>query len=190
MPPRNPDAVVAELSANLSEKRLKHILGVRDTMAELALRHHLDPEEAEWAALLHDLAKGMSVEEQLAFCERHGIPLTEEDRLQPSVLHAYVGAELARERYGASETVCSAIRAHTTGWIPMSSLDMALYVADFCEPSRPFPEAAEVRRIAQENLKKATIATMTYKLLHLLERGSPIHPRTVLARNALLSGQG
>lgn len=187
MPPKNPDAIVSELSANLSEKRLKHILGVRDTLAELALRHHLDLKEAELAALLHDLAKGMSFEEQLAFCERYGIPLTEDDRRQPGVLHAYVGAELARERYGASEAVCSAIRAHTTGWVPMSSLDMALYVADFCEPSRPFPEAAEVRRMAQENLKKATIATMSYKLLHLLERGSLIHPRTVIARNVLLS---
>jgi predicted HD superfamily hydrolase involved in NAD metabolism len=181
------DGILEELGASLSPKRLKHVLGVRDTVVEIALRHSLDAREAELAALLHDAAKGMTVEELLALCERYGVPLTDDDRNQPSVLHAYVGAELARERYGAPESVCSAIRAHTTGWSPMSPLDMALYIADFSEPSRPYPEAAEVRRMAQDDLEGATVATMTHKLLRLLEHGALIHPRTVVARNALLS---
>jgi len=180
------ETILEDLATNLTPKRLKHVIGVRDTAVEIALRHGLDVGEAELAALLHDIAKGMSLEEQRAFCEQRRIPLTSDDSNQPSVLHAYVGAELARERYGASSAVCSAIRAHTTGWVPMSPLDMALYVADFCEPSRPYPEAAEVRRMALEDLTAATLATMTHKLRVLLERGAPIHPRTVVARNALL----
>lgn len=183
------DAILADLNESLTPTRLKHVLGVRDLAIEIAHRCDLDAGEAELAALLHDIAKPMTTERQLRFCDERDVPITDFDREQPSALHAYVAAEMARERYGAPPSVCAAIRAHTTGWNPMSRLDMAIYVSDFGEPSRPYPEAAEVRRTALDDLEGAALATMTFKLRRLLDRGALIHPRTVIARNALLTAQ-
>ncbi|GIX07628.1 MAG: hydrolase [Candidatus Poribacteria bacterium] len=179
-------AVLEYLHRHLDDKRLRHVFGVRDLAVHLARRHGADPEAAELAALLHDCAKWMPLEEQLAACEAFGISLTPEDRLQPSVLHAYVGAAIAQKRFGAPEPVVQAIRAHTTGWDPMGLLDRVLYVADFSEPNRSYPQAEQVRTLAEEDLTGATIVAMTHKLRSLLDRGRPIHPRTVAARNRLL----
>jgi predicted HD superfamily hydrolase involved in NAD metabolism len=180
------ERILADFDARLSDARRKHILGVRDTVIEYAEAHGLSVSRAEAAALLHDCAKGMSLAGQFAYCERFGVSLTDDDRQQPAVLHALVAGDIAAREYGMDAEVCQAIRAHTTGWKPMSLLDMALYVADFSEPSRPYPEAAKARQMAHKDLVQASIFTMTYKLRVLLERGGLIHPRTVDARNALL----
>ncbi|MDA1192413.1 MAG: bis(5'-nucleosyl)-tetraphosphatase (symmetrical) YqeK [Candidatus Poribacteria bacterium] len=178
--------ILAYLEKRLSSSRLKHVLGVRDTARMLAERHGEDADRVELAALLHDCAKWMSVKEQFAACEKYDVQLSDDDRLQPSVLHSYVGAEMARKKFGADDVICQAIRAHTTGWSPMSRFDMTLFVADFCEPGRPYDAAVEVREVATDSLERATLLTMTRKLNVLLQRGKLIHRRTVEARNTLL----
>jgi len=184
--PFDADQATAYVSERLSPERIKHVLGVRETVLDYARVHGLSAEDAEAAALLHDCAKWMPIDRQIAVCEAHGIELSEDDLAQPSVLHAFAGAELARETFGASPEVCRAIRAHTTGWVPMDPLDMALYVADYTEPNRTHDGLEPIRQEARRNLVRATLRTMDGKLRVLLDRGTPIHPRTVSARNALI----
>ena len=182
--------IMAYLRAHLSPERLEHVLGVREVALLYAARHGVDSGAAEYAALLHDSAKWMSVEDQFTACARFGIPLSEDDHRQPAVLHAYLGAAIAKTRFGMAEPICQAIRAHTTGWNPMGPLDLVVYVADYSEPGRSYPQAKEVRLLAEEDLVRAAFTTMTYKLQSLLERGRFIHPRTVDTRNALLARMG
>jgi len=51
------------------------------------------------------------------------------------VLHARVGAEIARERYGVrDEAVLEAIRAHTLGGPALSDVAKVVFLADALEP--------------------------------------------------------
>ena len=175
------------LDGRLSPKRLRHTEGVRETALLYSKAHGLDLNVTERAALLHDVAKSMSTAELLDACRRYDIPLMRDDLQLPGVLHACVGALMAERDFGLDAVGCCAIRAHTTGWEPMGPLDMVLYVADYTEPGRAVPEAAELRELASVDLAAATVRAMTLRLIHLLDRGVRIHPRTVEARNALLA---
>ena len=176
----------AHLADHLTTTRVRHVEGVRETALRFAEAHRLDLDLADRTALLHDVAKSMSKDELLDACGRYGISLTEDDLQLPGVLHAYVGAEIAGRDFDLDATGCQAIRAHTTGWVPMGPFDMVLYVADYYEPGRANADANELCELACVDLAEATIRAMTRKLFHLLERDAPIHPRGVTARNALL----
>ncbi len=179
--------LAAYLEEHLPAKRLKHVAGVRDTATEYAAAHGVDTERAELAALLHDAAKWMPTPMQFAECARHGVRLTRDDRLNPVALHGYIAAEMGRERFGLDELVCDAVRSHTTGRVGMTDLDMALYAADFSEPSRPFPEAAVARRLVMRDLHGGVVRTMQFRLQALMDKGRLIHPRTVDAMNDLIA---
>ncbi len=181
----------SELSAYLKEhlprKRRKHVAGVRDTAVKYAAAHGVDRQSAELAALLHDAAKWMPIPMQFAECARYGVPLTREDHVNPVALHGYIAAEMGRERFGLDESVCNAVRGHTTGRVGMTDLDMVLYAADFSEPSRPFREASVARKLVLDNLLAGVVRTMRFRLQALMKKGRLIHPRTVAAMNDLLS---
>ena len=102
-------------------------------------------------------------------------------------MHGYIAAEMGRDRFGIGQQVCDAVRSHTTGRVGMTDLDMALYAADFSEPSRPFPEAAAARELVLADLLGGVVQTMRFRLKALMDKGRRIHPRTVDAMNDLLS---
>ena len=82
-------------------------------------------------------------------CAQRGLPIDAFEEANPVVLHARVGAELARERFEcADEGVLSAIRKHTLGDPSMSRLDAIVYLADGLEPGRDFPERAAFAALA------------------------------------------
>jgi len=84
-------------------------------MAEqLAVVHGVDPLRARLAGLLHDLARLYPAERLLRECAERGLAIGAFERENPIVLHARLGAELARERFGVDDPgVLSAIRKHT-----------------------------------------------------------------------------
>jgi predicted HD superfamily hydrolase involved in NAD metabolism len=139
------------------------------------------------AALLHDCAKWMSTRELYEATANYGIQLDEVERVNPSLLHAIIGAEFAVERFSVSQPeILNAIRAHTTGNGAMTLTDKILYVADFAEPKRTHEEADLVRKLAYENLNRAVFEVSRYKIEHLLTKGVVIHPNTINAYNSAL----
>src|SRR5699024_5867664 len=103
-------------SLELSERRMKHTLGVEEAAIELAARYcpQIGREEVSAAALLHDSTKELSDAEQLELCDRLGITLTAQERMCVRPLHGLSAAELARRRFGLPGRVLSAIRRHST----------------------------------------------------------------------------
>jgi len=143
--------------------RYAHSVRVARCADELAQRHGLDARKARLAGLLHDLARLYSPERLIAECEARGLPITSEAREHPVLLHAPLGAALARERFGVEDAdVLSAIAKHTTGAAQMSPLDRAVYLADSLEPERSFPERAELWELALRDLEAATRETMLH----------------------------
>ena len=81
-------------------KRFEHTLGVEYTAAALAMCYGASVEDARLAGLLHDCAKCLTDEKRLSICKKNDIPVTEIEMRNPFLLHAKVGAFLAKEKYG------------------------------------------------------------------------------------------
>ena len=182
-------AAVAELPAGLRD----HVSRVVTEARRLAHHHDIDEDRAVIAALGHDLYRGHSPEDLLCEAEAASFTLSTEERSQPILLHGPLGALLMAERYGITdEEVLSAARHHTTARAGMSRLERLLFVADKIEPekARSEPALAEARvaaqRAGQESLDAAMRIILDYQVSRAIERGWPLHPDTVAARNELL----
>ena len=177
-------------------KRIPHVQGCRETAVQLARRWGADPAEAERAAILHDITKGLPESEQLRLCAEYGIipgigavdpPVRQnappEEARQfaqryPKVLHAFSGAALAWGEFGISEAVRDAIMWHTTGKREMRLLEKIIWLADYMEPTRTTPGVKKVRRMAEQDLDAALRKAMQDSLDHVKERGGSPHPAT------------
>lgn len=181
-----------ELSHRLKKSRYEHSLGVADTAAFLARRFGEDETLARLAGLLHDCARAFPNEALRAEADARGVAYGEVERTMPLLLHAPLGACVAREVYGVEdETVLRAIARHTVGGTAMTVLDKIIYFADMMEPTRDYPGVEELRDLARNaSLDEMTLAGLTRSIAFVLEKGHLIHPDTVIARNELLLARG
>lgn len=169
-------------------KRIPHIRGTEQTAVQLAVRWGADPEKMRRAAILHDCTKYISKGEHLAICERCNIPLDEMERGAEKLLHSKSGAALAREMFGQEDEIFTAILYHTTGRGDMSLEEKILYLADYIEPCRNFPEVEEMRALATENLDQAVLMGVRLSIQEMLERNRIVHHNTLEAEASLLKG--
>lgn len=152
----------------------------------LAQRHGLDAGKARTAGMLHDLARLYAPERLIAECTSRGLPIGESERAHPMLLHARLGAAIARERFGVDDPdVLSAIEKHTTAAGLMSPLDCAVYLADSLEPGRKFPERAALWQLATQDLRGATREVLLLGIVHYARKGKPLAPQTAAAAHAL-----
>ena len=170
----------------LDEERYRHTLGVMYTSAALAMKY--DPElleAAQTAGLLHDCAKCIPNDKKLKLCEKHGIEVSELEAENPSLLHARLGAFLAKERYGITdEEVLSAIRWHTTGRPAMTLLEKIVFIADFIEPMRwKASNLNLIRQKAFEDIDKAVYLTLSNTLTYLENGKARVDETTAIACN-------
>lgn len=181
-------AVLDWLEANVPPQRLQHILRVEALAVELSQRYGLCPEAAAQAGLMHDLAKCFKPQRLLEIARQEELPLDPVDQLNPHLLHAAVGAVVARDRFGVQDpTILSAIANHTLGSPGMDPLSCVVFLADTLEPGRG--ESAPLnalRQLSQENLAAAVYRTCDYTLAHLIDQRRPIHPRAIATRNWFL----
>ncbi len=162
--------------------RYAHTLRVARMAAALARAHGADAARAREAGLLHDLARLYSADELRRACAERGMPLDDFERANPIVLHARLGAELARERFGvADEAVLSAIRKHTLADPVMSPLDAIVYLSDGLEPGRDFADRAALSRLAFRNLDEAMRALLRSSIAYEARSGRTPAPRTLEA---------
>lgn len=134
----------------LDRDRFEHSEGVMYTAAALAMRYGEDLEKAQVAGILHDCAKCIPDSKKLKICEKKQIHVTETEKESPFLLHAKLGAYIAREKYDIKdEEILSAIACHTTGKPEMTLLEKIIYVSDYIEPMRnKAPDLEEVRKMA------------------------------------------
>ena len=125
------------LKKKITSKRYTHTQGVMYTAATIAMKYKVDIHDAMTAGLLHDCGKYPSIKKQLIEAEKYGVTLTEREIQTPSLIHATLGATLAKEVYGVTDqAILDAIFYHTTGRPNMSPLEKIIYLADFIEPNR------------------------------------------------------
>ena len=165
----------------LKTSRVAHVRGCEKAAFRLAKKWGADPDLAMEAAIMHDMTKRWSTQEQIAYCEKQGIPLGEAELRSPQVLHAITASVEARRLFGSSDAVCQAIRWHTTGKPMMSLLEQIVYLADVTEETRDFPGVEELRGESLRNIEKAMGMAARSCVQELERKKSYIHPDTIMA---------
>jgi predicted HD superfamily hydrolase involved in NAD metabolism len=164
------------------QHRYAHVVRVARMGELLARAHGADTFRARLAGMLHDLARLYSTERLLRECAERGMPIDAFERSHPIVLHARLGAELVRERFGVDdESVLSAIRKHTLADAVMSPLDEIVFLADGLEPGRDFADRAELAALAFRDLGDAMRAVLASSIAYLRRSGLAISPQTLAA---------
>ena len=165
-----------KLKERLTPKRFEHSLGVEYTAAAMAMCHGLDIEQAAVVGLLHDCGKNFSAGEKILKCEKYGLPISTYERKNPELLHAKLGAAIAKDKFRVKDReILSAITWHTTGCPNMSDLDKVIYIADFIEPNRKMlPEMDAIRKEAFIDLDTCLLHILSNILEYLKRKGETI----------------
>lgn len=172
----------------LKPDRYRHVLGVAAEAKRLAELYGADEDKAYTAGLLHDCAKGFSIDEQKELCAELSVPLDDAMLQCPAVIHGFLGAELARERYGIADTeIINAIKYHTVGRAGMSLLEKIVYIADMTEKNRSFDGVRELRRAVDVNLDEALVLCIGQQLKLQCGRRRTIHPNIIYMWNDLIA---
>ena len=176
----NDAEMIMLLSKDLKESRLMHTFGVIDTATALAKAYQADIKKCERAALLHDCAKYMPLEDMIAICDRNFVELNELEKSKNSLLHAKAGACLAYEKYGIKDKeILDAIKFHTTGRPDMSLIEKIIFVSDYIEPGRDFSEKLPMyRMIAMADIDLVCMNILKDTLDHLESINAEINPLT------------
>ena len=186
----------------MSPKRFTHTAAVEQMAARLGELYA--PEKVDVlraAALLHDITKEYPVETHLSTCESFGINLSKQDILTPKTFHAKTAAALIPVLYPdfADDEVISAVRWHTTGRAGMTTLEKLVYLADYIDESRTFPDCVALRSLfwdaepqnmsatdREAHLNNVLVRSFDMTITGLLEDGAPISDDTFSARNFLI----
>lgn len=176
-------AIEKELKKELTKERFEHTRGVMYTAACLAMRYGCDMRKAMLAGLLHDCAKHIPNEKKLKLCKKNHIELTQAELDNPSLIHAKLGAFLAKNQYDIEDKdILHAIRVHTTGAPAMNLLDKIIFLADYIEPNRnKAKNLSIIRKLAFQDIDKAILQNLSDTLRYLeetQEKGS-IDPMTL-----------
>lgn len=168
------------LRAELKPKRFKHTLGVMQTAQEMAKIFGADEYEAQRAGLMHDNAKALSLERMREIANDAGLQISADESESASLMHAPVGAYLAKARFGETdENVISAIRYHTTGKPDMTQLEAIIYLADMIEPNREeFDGLNDLRELAHKDLYRALEMGLDMSTSYVLKRGQKLFTRS------------
>ncbi len=142
------DTLRRDVQSEMSPYRFSHTAGVEKMAARLAALYCPEREgELRAAALLHDITKEYDNERQLAVMEKHGVVLRPDELESPKVWHGMTAALEIPHRYPtlATPELISAVRWHTTGRAGMTLTDAILYLADYIEEGRAFPDCVALR---------------------------------------------
>lgn len=195
-------ALRQRILSEMSPKRYHHTAAVEDMVVRLATLYC--PEEIpalRAAALLHDITKEYDIPTQMALLTEAGQPPAQGEEFAHKTFHARTAALLIPDNYPAfnCETVVNAVRWHTTGREDMTLTEELLYLADYIDDSRLFPDCVRLRsffwdahpeRMTMEDrlvhLRRTLIMSFDMTVRALLAECAVISPDTALARNRLV----
>ena len=165
--------------ARLTEKRLRHTLGVMETGIHLGELYGGDPDKIRLAAAMHDLFRGKTVDEINNYVNHYGLP----DRYlgNANLAHSKIAAEYMSEIGINDVDILNAVSYHTTGRAGMSLLEKIVFLADAIEPGRDYPGVDELRELAESDLDAACAKALENSISFVRSKGETLDPDTVSA---------
>lgn len=141
----NMSSMVNKLKTMISPETYAHTKRTVYKALQYNQRLGLSYEKVFIAALLHDCAKGLPLQEAY----RYQVPI---DAIDTPVMHAFQGVAISEKEFGVEDSeILNAIRYHTTGKAKMTHLEMLIFVADMLEDNRNFSGVVELRYLVEEN---------------------------------------
>ena len=118
-----------------SPTRLQHAISVANVAYEMALSNNVNPYDAFIAGLLHDVSKGLSLEEseKIILDKYKDVP----QKVGKWAYHQFTGAYLSQLLFNVNNLdIINSIQYHSTGRENMSKLEKIIYCADKLDPTR------------------------------------------------------
>lgn len=197
------EALRGHVESILSRFRFEHTLGVERMAVKLARLYCPEKENMlRAAALLHDVTKEYSLDEQIAVFEKYGVNPTEEQLSVVPTLHALTAALVIPEKYPhfAEREIIDAVRYHSTGRAGMTLADKIIYLSDYIEDTRKYEDcialreeffAAEPEKMNNEermdHLNRVLLHSIEITVEDLSSRGKLIEQGTLSAAESLRS---
>ena len=175
----NRNELLGILKKNLSDEKYIHSLETEKRAVKMARIFGVDENKAGFAGLMHDITKCM---DGPALAKEYGI----EGYVSEKTLHQITGS-IYLEKNGITDDVeiLDAVRTHTTGGKNMTALQKIIYLADATEEGRKYPEAAKLRKLAEEDLDKAMLMSLSKTIQLLKKKNLAIDLNTLEAYNEI-----
>ncbi|NLM06998.1 MAG: HD domain-containing protein [Tissierellia bacterium] len=176
-----------KIEEKIGTDRFNHCIRVAEKSIYLANIYGVDEEKAEIAGMFHDCCKYKDEEILIKKASKYKI-------LEPylwsgyrKVLHAKLGAVIAKEKYSIEdEDILNAIYYHTTGRACMSKLEKIVFLADITESSRTYDGVEILRKLEVESLDLAMREALSQSLVKLVGNRAFIAEDTISAYNYYL----
>ena len=179
------DEYIEKLKKYLSENRFEHSIRTMQMAKKICDRYMID-ESAVLAALLHDIAKELTLDEMIKIV---GDDYKEDidNMYTKNILHGYVGSIICKDILKIeNEKVLSAIRYHTTGKKYMNDIEKVVYISDAIELGRVYENVENIREEVFNNLNRGILYELNHKIKYLIESDKVLHKNSSEFRNSLL----
>lgn len=171
----------------LSEKRFYHSKCVMERCEEIAKKFDFDVEIAKKVGIAHDVAKELSPEEKLEYCKTNNIEVDEMEEKNTTLLHAKIGADIAKKEFGFNNSMCLAIRTHTTGLPEMDMLAKILFIADRTSADRELPDIDYINELLEKNIDETILYILDKKIELQIKKHATMHVNSIITRNWILN---
>ena len=169
----NKDRIIEQAKTMLTEKRLKHTIGVNETAVKLAKLYGEDIDKVEIASYCHDIFRGKSKEEINELVERYRLP--DKYLNNPNLAHGKIACSYMQNEMGICDPdILNAVSFHTTGRRNMTLLEKIVFIADAIEPGRNYPGVSELRNLVLSDLNEACLMSLKNTVKHLEDSGHPL----------------
>ncbi|SDN44370.1 bis(5'-nucleosyl)-tetraphosphatase (symmetrical) YqeK [Alkalicoccus daliensis] len=180
----NEQEALSAVKEALKPQRYEHTLRVTETAEQLCHVYGGNLQKIRLASILHDYAKYRSASEMRnTVKEEADLP----DQLLDfgdELLHSFVGAFYVKKELGiADKDVLQMIASHTTGREQMSLEEEIVFLADYIEPGRTFPGAAEARKASKVSLEAGCLSALSQTITFLVSKRISVYPDTFAAYN-------
>ena len=180
--------IEGRLAQMLRPETLAHVRRVADFARILAEHHGVNPDRAELAALLHEVAAPYSDEQLLALAEYYEIPISRTEALVPELIHGKVGAEILHNEWAINdEELLNAVRHHVAGAEHMGATEKVIFLADKLEPARDrfYNDLDPIRALALDDLDAAVASMAVWRDVELPTPNEYVRDRFAVAENSM-----
>lgn len=163
----------------IKKSRFEHSQRVADMCVLLCNRYGVDPKKGYIAGIGHDMCKYLSEKDMIEMAERDGMPVTDYERSNYSLLHGRAAAVMMKTEFGINdEDILEAVAHHVSGKVGMCDLAKILFISDKAEPGRPQSTDEYREKLLKLSLNGIMYEVLTDNFKYIKKQGYQIYPDT------------
>ena len=128
------------------------------------------------------IIREMTDDELVNYCNVNNIEIDEDEKTNPVLLHAKVGANIAKVEFGFPENMANAIKYHTVGNVPMDRISEILFISDSISEDRKYDGVDKLRELAKKDIDKTILEIIDSTIELIKSRNRTISENTLKLR--------